>query len=103
MGRKLYKKVEQHNGSIDIYGSNRAIKLQWAVPEWSNNLEQYFVYGGLRYYLSLFMDIQNKFHFPYPPEWIKEFDGYMNDTFFSGVVIKLNSEDDSVKAFTFIS
>jgi len=52
------------------------------------------------------MNIHNSFHNPNPPEYMKEFDGYINDSFFSGVCIKIDKYDDyfdRVKAYLFIS
>jgi hypothetical protein len=102
--KKVYKKIDRGDGcgSLTIYGSNRNIKLFYAVPEWSResgDAKEYFNYHGKRYYLSEFMRIEN-----YAPEWMKEFDGYAGDSFFSGVLIKLSEcdMDDCVKAYTYI-
>lgn len=100
---KVYKTIEQENGKITIYGSNRDIELQYAKPEWNKNLEQYFRYRGNRYYLSEILAVHNPVHFPNPPEWIKEFDGYMNDSYFSGILVKFSHNFKTVKAYTFTS
>jgi hypothetical protein len=49
------------------------------------------------------MNIHNKVHNPNPPEWIKEFDGYHNDSYFSGILIKLSDTGEAVKVYTYIS
>jgi len=115
MLRKPWKTVEQNNGTLSIFGNHHWIELEYGIPEWEAdaarreereaNLEDYFVYKGIKYFISEFMSVHNRFHNPNPPEWMKEFDGYMNDSFFSGVVIKMGDGDNQgyVKAYTFIS
>jgi len=99
MSRKIYKEIEQDNGTLTIWGSNRWIKIDYAKPEWSDNQEPYFRYEDRRHYLSEILGTR----FPNAPEWIKEFDGYANDSFFSGVLVKLSDDGEAVKAFTFCS
>ena len=101
--KKVYKEVVKDNGTITFYGSNRWIKLHYAKPEWSEYDEPYFNYRGMRYYLSEFMVLDRSGNYP---EYVKEFDGYVNDSYFSGVVIKYGEDDygeEAVKAFTYIS
>jgi hypothetical protein len=110
--KKVYKTIEQENGTVTIYGSNRWIPIQYGVPEWERggarddetepDLEPKFRYRGQTYFLSEFMAIHNRIHNPNPPEWMKEFDGHHSDSFFSGILIKLSPESDAVKAFTYI-
>ena len=102
--RKLYKKIEKENGTIEIYGSGKWIKIDYAKPEWSDGeVEQYFRYRNNRYYLSEIMAVHNPIHNPNPSDWMKEFDGYANDSFFSGILIKLSDDGEAVKAYTYIS
>jgi hypothetical protein len=117
MARKLYKEIEKDGSKITIWGSNRKIKLRWGVPDWEikdnsprprgEELEQlkqqYFIYEGHRHYLSEFC--------PTPKDsFLDEFDGYANDSFFSGVCFKWvrnergEIEDEAeVRAYTFCS
>lgn len=114
MLRKPWKKIEKDNGTIDIYGNNHIIPLDYDVPEWEidsakreerePDTEPCFMYKGHKYFLSEFMAVHNTFYNPNPPEWMLEFDGYLNDSFFSGILIKLSGENYGyVKAYTFIS
>ena len=102
---KVYKEIKQDNGTITFYGGNRWIKTAYGRPDWigkdDDDLEEYFMYRGRKYYLSEFMRIDR-----YAPEYMKEFDGYTNDSFFSGVVVKIGEHPDGdtgIKAFLFIS
>lgn len=94
--KKVYKTIEKDSGKITFYGSNRAANLEYNA----DYTDQYFYHYGQRYYLSEFMYIDE-----HMPDYMQEFDGYLNDTFFSGVVVKLDHEemDIRVKVFTFIS
>jgi len=105
--RRIYKKV----GEVTIYGSNRPIMLEWSVPEWNKHdpnpdVEACFRYQGNRIYLSEIMMVHNPLFHPNPAEWMDEFDGYADDSFFSGILIKFgdkdgNYEDECVRAFTY--
>ena len=107
---KAYKTIERDNGTITIYGPNRWQNLYWATPEWKDvkgddeHMEQYFVHRGRRCYLSEFMSVRKD-----APDWMQEFDGYTNDSFFSGLVLKFAQgedyydKEDKVKVFIYIS
>lgn len=115
MSRKPCMTIERDNGTISIYGNHHWIEMDWDIPEWEKesakrderepDMEQCFRYKGVKYFLSEFMAVHNHVHNPNPPEWLKKFDGYMNDSFFSGVLIKLGTDEneDCVRAYTFIS
>jgi len=96
--KQIYK---EHEG-VTIFGSNKPIRLDMAMPEWANEPSDYFVYKGHRYYLSEFVAIANNL-----PDWMKEFDGYAGDSYFSGVLVKLgkseDGEDDIIRAYTYIT
>jgi len=103
--KRLHKTIRTENGDISIYGSNRPIILRLAIPEFNrkgsdeNDMEQYFVFEGRRRYLSEFVVPSG-----YSP--LKDFDGILNDTFFSGIVIKLCTNqygDNCVRAFLYTS
>lgn len=94
--KKIYKIVEQPNGTIKFYGSNRWIKVYCKKPEWSKYEEPAFRYRGREYFLSEFVCTP-------ATELFGEFDGYMPDSFFSGICIKVSKYGDEVKAYTYIS
>lgn len=108
MLKKIYKKIQHGDDTLTIYGSNRHIKLYSAVSPWERDRAKdedrepntclCFNYRNKRCFLDEFMRVD-----PHAPNWMKEFHGYINDTFFSGVLVKLDSENETVKAFTFIS
>lgn len=93
---RIYKTIEQDNGKLTIYGSNRDIRIEYVKPEWANEPEASFRYKNNRYFLSEFMACPTIF------DGFTEFDGYMSDSFFSGILIKLSEDGDAVKAFTYI-
>ena len=95
--RKIYKKIEQENGIVTIYGSGKWIKIDYAKPEWSEDQLPFFRYENRRRYLDEITT--TRFH--NAPDWLKEFDGYANDSFFSGVAIKLSDDGEAVKAYMF--
>lgn len=107
--KKIYKKVEQENGTITFYGTNRWQKLYMGHPEWhkrEESPEYYFKHQGRRNYISEF-DRVNRPNV-YMPEYMKEFDAYQSDSFFSGICIKFPKYDDwehedMVKVFVYIS
>jgi hypothetical protein len=102
MLKQIYKIIKDSAGDKagTIYGSNRDIRTFDAVPEWfreSGDSEIAFNYRGRRYFLGEFSAIS-----PQAPDWMDEFDGYAADSFFSGVLIKIGSDGETVRAFTYI-
>jgi hypothetical protein len=112
-------------GNVKIFGNGHDIELQY-LDQLSNHwkkvaLDQYdwvsdsdtvtwddlqfFVYKNWLYSLDDFMAVNNPFYNPNPPDWQNGFDGYLTDTFFSGVLIKYSDPEDPeyIKAYTFYS
>jgi hypothetical protein len=106
MLKKPFKVITLDNElgkTINIYGNNHWIELEYDKHSWSDEeVEACFKYKGNTYFLSEFMNIHNKIHEPNPPEWLLEFDGYMADSYYSGVLIKLGITNEAVKVFTYI-
>lgn len=102
---KVYKQITRDNGTITFYGGHWR-KLYWACPDWENdkdNPHQYFIHNGRRVYLDDFMRIDKT-----APDYMQEFDGYSNDSFFSGLCVTLPKPDDGdhdemVRVFTYIA
>jgi hypothetical protein len=105
MLKKIYKTIKEDNSTITIYGSNRDIKTYYKKPDWSEDEEIAFKYRGREYFLSEFMNVHNNVYNPNPLEWMKEFSGYMSDSYFSGVLIKISEDGDTdyIKAYTYVS
>ena len=55
------------------------------------------------YHTSDFMSLHNKIHCPNPPEFMNGWDGYLSDSYFSGVLIKLSDDGEGYKIATYIS
>ena len=66
---KLYKSIKTNDAIVTIYGSNRAIKIDYATPKWKKTKkdgenepwdkesEPFFRYRNNRYYLSEIMSV----------------------------------------------
>jgi len=86
-------------------------ELNYGIPEWEDDkengeLEQYFEHNGEKYFLSEFMAVHNPVYNPNPPDWMKPFDGYDADSFFSGHLVKLFEDEngeDCVKLYLYCS
>lgn len=65
----------------------------------------FFIYKQDIYCLDEFMDLNNKFLYPnrdlmpFPAYW----DGYLSDSFFSGILIHLDSSEDFIIVGTYFS
>jgi hypothetical protein len=104
MLHKPCKVITDDNGTIKIYGNGHARELEYRVPDWmdeEDETEQSFIYKGHVYFLSEFLNTHNPVYFS-GPDWMKEFDGYNNDSFFSGILIKLIG-DEAVQVYTYIA
>jgi hypothetical protein len=86
---KVFKKDE----NCTLYGANR-----WQEIKHNRSGEPYIKHYNRRYYLHEFMRFDHN-----KPNFFEDFDGYLNDSFFSGCVIKINSTGETAKVFTFIS
>jgi hypothetical protein len=54
---------------------------------------EFFFYKGELYCMADFQAVHNEFWNPNPPEWMKGWDGYTNDTAFSGMLVKYPREE----------
>lgn len=61
--------------------------------------DQFFQYRGRWYHISDFMVIGPR----YPSEFRKWWDGYLSDSAFSGIVIRVSKDGEDYKVGTFIS
>ena len=67
------------------------------------NQDGWINYRDRWYHLSDFMSCHNTIYSPNNP-WLKfGYDGYLSDSFFSGVLIKLDDSGEGYKIATFIS
>jgi hypothetical protein len=82
-----------------IIGNGREIEIQYDFEGGED--KSYFVYKGQKYELRDFCAVHNKMWNPNPPQWMLPFDGYLSDTFFSGILIKYDEENETVKVYTF--
>lgn len=84
----MHRIIAKDNGALHIIGNGHNRDLEYGMPEWAHSpddLEQYFVYKGETYWLSEFMYPQ------YMPDFAG-FDGYMSDSFSSGILIKWGAD-----------
>ena len=84
-----------------IKGSEKWIRIRYTIKG-----KEYFQYNLHKYYLDEFLKLKNRKIFPNPSEYFKEYDGIINETAFSGVLIKMGKNEDgetAVKAFQFFS
>jgi len=100
--KRIYKKVTLENGNImTIYGSNKAIRIEHRGEE----ARPGFRYHGTYHELDCFLRVNSLIN---PPPYMEEFDGYTNDSAFSGVFVKFGNKDgdftdECVRAFTYIA
>lgn len=69
-----------------------------------NKLDNYEGPHDGTYYLLVrqYINIKNSPFHPVP-EWLKEFSGYMTDSFFSGILIKFSRDNERVQVYNSIS
>lgn len=88
------KKIVTESGEMEIIGNNHWIEIFYELPDNVEDGEYLpcFYYKGNRYFLSEFMDIHNR---------LQEFNGMLNFTYFSGILIKISETGEAIKAYTF--
>jgi len=93
---------------VEVITNGHWRNTQYGHPDWvdetdENAIEEYITYRGEVYWLSEFM----RTSFPNAPEWIREWDGYMGDSFFSGIVVRYGNwesdRDGQLQVGTYIS
>jgi hypothetical protein len=96
--------------NVKIYGNNHDIPLVYWYEltdkekkefDYINDPESNFTgfrYKGNVYGLDEFMRVEN-----YAPDWMKKFDGYKGDSFFSGILVKFTDYHEFVRVYTYIS
>ena len=94
-----------------IYGfdlsEKEKLKFDWMDDEEIMD-SQFFKFKGQVYALSEIMAVHNPVYNPNPPEWMKNFDGYSSDSFFSGILVKFGSNDfpddtEYIRVYTYYS
>jgi hypothetical protein len=112
LSKSLYT-IERDNGTLHIYGNNHARdfiywhelteseqkELDWVLTSDTMTPDDWqgFRYKGNVYSLDDFMRAPAGMFAPY------DFDGYMSDSFFSGILIRLTEDNDRVLVYTYIS
>jgi len=71
------------------------LKSEFDYQDENEVFDGFFKYKGFWYHLDQFMRLDN--NSPFGGQW----DGYLNDSAFSGVLVKLSDDGDSVKVATF--
>jgi len=85
-----------------IVGNGHLHKIEMVVNDDGQEQES-FMYRGNRYFLNEFCATRHGMWSP-AQEWTRGFDGYLFDSAFSGILIKLVGGDygfDGVKVYTF--
>ena len=93
-------------GTVTVIGNGHVRDLAYAVPDWADSddgadgeaIEGCFTYKGNVYFLSEFLRIDKN-----APSWLRQFDGYLSDSFFSGVVVKYPADEyeDGIRVYTY--
>ena len=98
--RKPYKIIEINETKISLIGNHHWKEIKYKInPDTSyENLEGYFTYLGNDCYIADYMRIDSN-----NPFYDEGFDGYKNDSFFSGELIKFADSWEAVQITTFIA
>jgi len=96
---KIIKIDDDHE--IRICGTNRWQIVHNIYNDDTEDASSFVNHYGRQYSLDEFVITQRN---PWgdAPKWMHEFDGYLSDSFFSGVLIKLSDCGESAKVFTFL-
>lgn len=81
-------------GELTVVGNHHDIPICDEIPDWGIDEEECFNYKGNRYFLS-------EFFTTYGITYFSDYDGYSSDSYFSGVLIKLSKDRESVRAYRF--
>jgi hypothetical protein len=87
MSDEFYTKMKINDDDVKIYGNDK-----WIEIEYDENGNPFIFYDNENYYINDYMILEYKPFSDY-------FDGYSNDTVFSGTFIKISNDNDSAKIF----
>jgi len=104
--RKPFKIVKRDNGEIHLFGNHHWKKLDYKIPDWNKEeenpgFESCFNYLGRTYFLSEFMRVDS--FSPFYKLGGIDFHEYLNDSFFSGILVHYSNCGDGIKVYTYIS
>jgi hypothetical protein len=98
---RTHKVITDSQGhEIRICGSNRWQEIHISYNDESEDTTSYVNHYGRKYTLDEFMAVRRTTNHP---SWLDEFDGYLSDSYFSGVLIKLSNCGEAAKVFTYLS
>jgi len=107
--------MTDYGGKMDIITDHKwkNFKYGYEVPkkvlddyDWlsdDDKFDGWFKYRNNWYHLSDFMDCHNQMYSPNNPFRELGYDGYLNDTFFSGLLIKLSEDLEQYQVALFLS
>ena len=106
MERKLgeYTITQTHKGhvithpdklsKVHVIGNGHVRETFYDVPDWDTEEHECFAFKGETYYLEEFMPIGK-----HAPTWMCEYDGYMPDSFFSGLLIRYSADGEGIQVY----
>lgn len=74
------------------------LKTEFDYQDPEEATDGFFQYKRAWYHLDMFMRMPNN-----APKELKKWDGYLNDSAFSGVLIKVSNDSEEYKIATFIT
>jgi len=98
--------MEKDKGNSPKIIGNGHIRYTEYIRDDDGEFIEVIRYRGEVYRLDDFMAVHNRFYNPNPPDWLLPFDGYLNDSYFSGILIQYAGDDCGeigYKVYTFIS
>lgn len=95
--KKPVKVIETQGQTVNIYGNNHWREVLYDKPEWSDDEEPCFWYKGKKHWLVEYTKTRDN------DGWLRGFDGYAADSYFSGTLIKISECGEAVQVFTYIS
>ena len=99
---KQIKKLDTGNGSmVSIYGG-RLQEFKYRNDWDENACNTYVTHYGRKYFLDEFMNAHNNVWHSGNPWKELGFDGYISDSFHSGILIKFE-DDESARVYTYIA
>ena len=87
---------------VTIYGANRWQRIWHVYDKETNEVGSFVKHYGRQYSLDEFV-LTKRNPWGDAPEWMQMYDGYLSDSWFSGILIKLSDCGESAKVFTYIS
>ena len=98
----MHKVIEKENGKVEFIGNGHWKEIEYGYPDWDKEeLHPYFKYRDSKWWLDEIISTRTLSNND-EDHIFSDFDGYMNTSYWDGIVIKMHEFGDAVQVYRYI-